>query len=92
MDVGQIGESASREDSFPFGNIEALKTSGYPNITRPGELGGGANLLDFFDARPRHCDRRCAQARRQPAGALAMPVAGALRTHALRLCRTQRGL
>jgi len=43
-----------RENSFPFENIEALKTSGYLNMTLPAELGGGgANLQDFVLAQER---------------------------------------
>jgi alkylation response protein AidB-like acyl-CoA dehydrogenase len=43
-----------RENSFPFENIEALKASGYLNMTLPSELGGGgANLLDFVLAQER---------------------------------------
>jgi alkylation response protein AidB-like acyl-CoA dehydrogenase len=43
-----------RENSFPFENIEALKTSGYLNMTLPAELGGGgANLQDFVMAQER---------------------------------------
>ena len=43
-----------RENSFPFENIEALKTSGYLNMTLPTELGGGgANLQDFVLAQER---------------------------------------
>ncbi len=30
-----------RENSFPFENVEALKASGYTNLTVPVELGGG---------------------------------------------------
>lgn len=38
-----------RENTFPFENIEAMKASGYINMTLPAELGGGgANLLDFI--------------------------------------------
>src|SRR5689334_19388455 len=37
-----------RENSFPFENIEAMKTSGYTSTTVPAELGGGgATPLDF---------------------------------------------
>ena len=37
-----------RENSFPFENIEAMKASGYTNLTVPVELGGGgATPLDF---------------------------------------------
>jgi alkylation response protein AidB-like acyl-CoA dehydrogenase len=43
-----------RENSFPFENIEALKTSGYLNMTLPTEVGGGgANLQDFVLAQER---------------------------------------
>jgi alkylation response protein AidB-like acyl-CoA dehydrogenase len=43
-----------RENTFPFENIEALKTSGYLNMTLPAELGGGgANLQDFVMAQER---------------------------------------
>jgi alkylation response protein AidB-like acyl-CoA dehydrogenase len=43
-----------RENSFPFENIEALKKSGYLNMTLPEELGGGgANLKDFVLAQQR---------------------------------------
>jgi alkylation response protein AidB-like acyl-CoA dehydrogenase len=43
-----------RENSFPFENIEALKTSGYLNMTLPAELGGGgANLPDLVMAQER---------------------------------------
>lgn len=38
-----------RENSFPFENVAAMKTSGYTNLTIPTELGGGgANLPDFI--------------------------------------------
>src|SRR5229473_3289735 len=30
-----------RENSFPFENVEAMKASGYTNMTVPAELGGG---------------------------------------------------
>ena len=30
-----------RENSFPFENVEAMKASGYTNLTVPVELGGG---------------------------------------------------
>jgi alkylation response protein AidB-like acyl-CoA dehydrogenase len=37
-----------RENTFPFENVEAMKVSGYTNMTVPAELGGGgANLLDL---------------------------------------------
>ena len=37
-----------RENSFPFENIDAMKMSGYVNMTLPVELGGGgANPLDL---------------------------------------------
>ena len=37
-----------RENSFPFENVEAMKASGYTNLTVPAELGGGgATSLDF---------------------------------------------
>ena len=43
-----------RENSFSFENIEAMKTSGYLNMTIPEEFGGGgANLLDFVLAQER---------------------------------------
>jgi alkylation response protein AidB-like acyl-CoA dehydrogenase len=43
-----------RENTFPFENIEAMKTSGYINMTLPAELGGGgADLLDFVLAQER---------------------------------------
>ena len=43
-----------RENTFPFENIEALKTSGYLNMTLPAELGGGgASLQDFVMAQER---------------------------------------
>ncbi len=43
-----------RENSFPFENIEAMKTSGYLTMTLAAELGGGgANLLDFVLAQER---------------------------------------
>ena len=43
-----------RENSFPFENIQALKASGYVNITLPTEFGGGgANLVDFVLAQER---------------------------------------
>jgi alkylation response protein AidB-like acyl-CoA dehydrogenase len=36
-----------RENSFPFENVQAMKDSGYTNMTVPEELGGGgANVLD----------------------------------------------
>jgi alkylation response protein AidB-like acyl-CoA dehydrogenase len=36
------------ENSFPFENIEAMKASGYTNLTIPAELGGGgATVLDL---------------------------------------------
>ncbi|MBI3801081.1 MAG: acyl-CoA/acyl-ACP dehydrogenase [Deltaproteobacteria bacterium] len=43
-----------RENSFPFENVAAMKTSGYTNMTVPAELGGGgANLLDLVLAQER---------------------------------------
>ncbi len=43
-----------RENSFPFENFQALKNSGYLNMTLPAELGGGgANLQDFVLAQER---------------------------------------
>lgn len=43
-----------RENSFPFENIEAMKTSGYLTMTLAAELGGGgANLLDYMLAQER---------------------------------------
>src|SRR6266851_2231013 len=37
-----------RENSFPVENVEAMKTSGYTNMTVPVELGGGgATPLDL---------------------------------------------
>src|SRR6266850_2158784 len=37
-----------RENSFPFENVEAMKASGYTNLTVPAELGGGgATPLDL---------------------------------------------
>jgi alkylation response protein AidB-like acyl-CoA dehydrogenase len=46
--------SHDRENSFPFENIEAMKMSGYVNMTLPVELGGGgANPLDLVLAQER---------------------------------------
>jgi alkylation response protein AidB-like acyl-CoA dehydrogenase len=43
-----------RENSFPFENIEAMKASGYLNMTLPAEFGGGgANLMDLVLAQER---------------------------------------
>lgn len=43
-----------RENSFPFENVEAMKASGYTNMTVPVELGGGgASFLDFILAQER---------------------------------------
>ncbi len=43
-----------RENSFAFENIQALKASGYVNMTLPAEFGGGAaNLTDFLMAQER---------------------------------------
>src|SRR5215475_2574742 len=43
-----------RENSFPFENVEAMKASGYTNMTIPAELGGGgASVLDFVLAQER---------------------------------------
>jgi alkylation response protein AidB-like acyl-CoA dehydrogenase len=43
-----------RDNSFPFENIEALKASGYLNMTLPAELGGGgASLPDLVLAQER---------------------------------------
>ncbi|MGA2411550.1 MAG: acyl-CoA dehydrogenase family protein [Candidatus Binataceae bacterium] len=43
-----------RENSFPFENIQAMKASGYLNMTLPAELGGGgANPMDLVLAQER---------------------------------------
>jgi alkylation response protein AidB-like acyl-CoA dehydrogenase len=43
-----------RENSFPFENVEAMKASGYTNMTVPAELGGGGvSVLDFTLAQER---------------------------------------
>jgi len=43
-----------RENSFPFENVEAMKASGYLNMTLPEEFGGGgASLMDFVLAQER---------------------------------------
>ncbi len=43
-----------RENSFPFENLEAMKVSGYVNMTLPAELGGGgADPLDLVLAQER---------------------------------------
>src|SRR5712692_1849509 len=43
-----------RENSFPFGNVEAMKASGYTTMEVPEELGGGgASVLDFVLAEER---------------------------------------
>lgn len=43
-----------RENTFPFENIDAMKTSGYVKMTLPMELGGGgANLIDLVLAQVR---------------------------------------
>ena len=43
-----------RENSFPFENIDAMKASGYTNMTAPSELGGGGiSVLDFALAQER---------------------------------------
>ena len=43
-----------RENTFPFENVTAMKTSGYTNMTVPAELGGGgANVLDLVLAQER---------------------------------------
>ena len=43
-----------RENSFPFENVQAMKESGYTNMTVPEELGGGgANVLDVVLAQER---------------------------------------
>jgi alkylation response protein AidB-like acyl-CoA dehydrogenase len=43
-----------RENSFPFENVDALKRSGYINMTLPAELGGGgADLMDLVLAQER---------------------------------------
>jgi len=43
-----------RENSFPFENIEAMKTSGYLTMTLPAEFGGGgASLMDLVLAQHR---------------------------------------
>jgi alkylation response protein AidB-like acyl-CoA dehydrogenase len=34
-----------RENTFPFENVEAMKASGYTNMTVPEELGGGALMF-----------------------------------------------
>jgi len=36
-----------RENTFPFENVQAMKDSGYTNMTIPDKLGGGgANILE----------------------------------------------
>lgn len=53
-DIATRRAQHDRENSFPFENIEAMKESGYVNITLPEELGGGgANLLEFSLAQER---------------------------------------
>jgi alkylation response protein AidB-like acyl-CoA dehydrogenase len=43
-----------RENSFPFENFEAMRASGYTNMSIPAELGGGgASLLDICLAQQR---------------------------------------
>jgi alkylation response protein AidB-like acyl-CoA dehydrogenase len=43
-----------RENSFPFENVEAMKASGYTNMTVPAELGGGGvSVLDLTLAQER---------------------------------------
>ena len=43
-----------RENSFPFENIQAMKASGYLNMTLPAELGGGgADPMDLVLAQER---------------------------------------
>ena len=43
-----------RENSFPFENFDAMRASGYTNMTIPAELGGGgASLLDACLAQER---------------------------------------
>ena len=43
-----------RENSFPFENVEAMKVSGYTNMTLPSELGGGGvSVLDCALAQQR---------------------------------------
>ncbi|MBV8773003.1 MAG: acyl-CoA dehydrogenase family protein [Deltaproteobacteria bacterium] len=43
-----------RENSFPFENMEAMKASGYTNMTLPTELGGGGvSVLDLTLAQER---------------------------------------
>ncbi len=43
-----------RENTFPFENVQAMKDSGYTNMTVPEELGGGGvNVLDFTLAQER---------------------------------------
>src|SRR5215471_11789041 len=43
-----------RENTFPFENVEAMKASGYTNMTVPEELGGGgATVLDLVLAQER---------------------------------------
>jgi alkylation response protein AidB-like acyl-CoA dehydrogenase len=43
-----------RENSFPFENVDAMKASGYTNMTVPSELGGGGvSVLDFALAQER---------------------------------------
>jgi alkylation response protein AidB-like acyl-CoA dehydrogenase len=43
-----------RENTFPFENVQAMKDSGYTNMTVPEELGGGGvNVLDLTLAQER---------------------------------------
>ncbi len=43
-----------RQNSFPFENVEAMKASGYTNMTVPAELGGGGvSVLDLSLAQER---------------------------------------
>ena len=53
-DFAQRVAQHDRENSFPFENLEAMKTSGYTAITVPQELGGGgANPLELCMAQHR---------------------------------------
>jgi len=43
-----------RENSFPFENVAAMKSSGYTSMTAPAEFGGGgADILDSVLAQER---------------------------------------
>ena len=53
-DFATRAEQHDRENTFPFENYDALKASGYSNMTYPAELGGGgASMLDMCIAQER---------------------------------------